>query len=685
MRAPQRIWLWQTVLFLGIIVILLRRDSVAHEGHAALPSKGVLVDAKNQRVSLATNSRIALGIETDEVSFGAIPTSMICSASIELPWNQHAFVSSPLAGRIVNLPVPSGASILKGQLLGELECPELERLQSDLRSAALELQVARQLVASTKQAAISGAIPGTRLLEAQTRVQQANATIKVLSAKWKSFDLPPESLATVIENPENDHHITLPIRSTIDGYVTHIDLAAGKYVTQNEHLFEIIDIEKVWLKIRVLESNLSKIKREQRVSFWPTALTSTRYESSIDCIDSFLDPVTHEGIAWSTLSNSASSNPYRLKPGMSVVSEVQIAPQHESLTVPVKAILRDSSDAFVMVEEERSKSLASYRRIPVVLGNTNGTHYSVTTDAMVPGDRVVIQGGYNLHYLLPHSNHTQGLAALPKTSHQDEFLKEQHEYPSAKNKLVFTGTFEVPPDHQATISSLLDGTIEKILVDRSQQVQRGDIVAELRSPEFQDLQLDFLQTHLKIEQAQITLDNLVSGGVAVPARQRLEAEGLLKQLISTSNALRNRLLQVGVPASDIQRILDNGDIIPTLAIRSPIAGTVIGFDQFLGKNIRSDQQLFSVQNLNYGLIQGFVPENAISLIVPGQQVSVHFSSLPDKTFDGVIARTNEAILPEDRTQIVWIELSDAVPSIARQGMLTTIQVNSTQTAPPPSQ
>ena len=160
----------------------------------------------------------------------------------------------------------------------------------------------------------------------------------------------------------------------------------------------------------------------------------------------------------------------------------------------------------------------------------------------------------------------------------------------------------------------------------------------------------------------------------------LEAEGLLKQLSSRSNALQNRLLQVGVLASDIQRILDNSDIIPTLAIRSPIAGTVIGFDQFLGKNIRSDQQLFSVQNLSHGLIQGFVPESEIRLIAPGQQVSVQFSSLPSKTFTGIIARTNEAILPEDRTQRVWIELTDAVPSIARQGMLATIRVSPSQTA-----
>lgn len=680
MRESNRVhiilWLYlfasTTHLFFSFLVT---QRAMAHEGHAALPSKGVLVDASNQRITLTIAARNAIDIETNAVASGMVPRSMTCPATITLPWNQHAVISSPLAGRIVSLPIPSGTLISKGQMLAELECPELEQLHSDLRSAALEFQVAQQLVASTQQAVISGAVPGARLLDSKTRVEQAKAAMTVLAAKWKSFDLPSEILADTIENPEKQQRLTLPIRSTIDGYVTHIDLAFGKYVSQNEHLFEIIDIRKVWLKISVLESNLSKVKLGQRISVWSLGAPINPFESTIDCVDRFLDPTTHEGSVWSTIDNPSTPTTFRLKPGMSVVAEVQINSGPAGMIVPCEAILRDAGETFVMVEEELTKRVATYRRVHVTVGNNNGSLCEVTSGTLVPGDQVVIQGGYNLHYLLPHSGHDhESTAILELNSQKPSDAKTSI---AKQTSRTFTGTFDVLPDHLASIGSLLDGTVAKIHVDRSQEVQRGEVIAELRSPEFQDLQLDFLQTHLRLEQAQVTLGNLASGGFAVPERQRIEAESLLKQTRTQWNAIRNRLLQLGIPESDLQKIINEVNIIPTLPIRAPISGTVIGFDQFLGKNIRAEQQLFTVQNLNYGVIQGFVPESEINLVAPGKNVKVEFSSIPDRSFAGKIARTNEAINPEDRTQSVWIELMDPIPPTARQGMLATIRLQST--------
>jgi hypothetical protein len=85
--------------------------------------------------------------------------------------------------------------------------------------------------------------------------------------------------------------------------VTHTDLSVGKVINSKEHLFEVLDLSSVWLKIGVLEKDLSRVAIGQSLELTLTAYPNEKIPAQVDVFGQFLDPQTHLGTIWASLSN----------------------------------------------------------------------------------------------------------------------------------------------------------------------------------------------------------------------------------------------------------------------------------------------------------------------------------------------------------------------------------------------
>ena len=81
---------------------------LAHEGHAPLPTKGVLVDVARGHVLLTPTSRNSLAVTTAEVEIKQVEGRFLAYAVVELPWRNHGFATAGLPGRVVNVRVTPG-------------------------------------------------------------------------------------------------------------------------------------------------------------------------------------------------------------------------------------------------------------------------------------------------------------------------------------------------------------------------------------------------------------------------------------------------------------------------------------------------------------------------------------------------------------------------------------------------
>lgn len=652
-----------------IAILLFATLAYAHEGHRPLPTRGMEVNTETGRMILIKTSRDLLDVQTAEAVSKSLEQTILTYGSIVVPWNQHAVIASPLSGRIVDLRVIPGEIVQAGQVVAVMESLELEQLVLELRAAQVDYLLSQKLVANLRQASQSGAVPGARLRESQSKLEQDRAAVELGSAKWHALRLPTETLYSILGSPETEHKQLLELRSPINGVVTHADLSIGKVVDPKEHLFEILDLRRVWLKIQVLEKDVSRLAVGQRATFQLTSNKDDLFDGTIDVVDSNLDPTTYLGTVWATLSNN-SPNGITLLPGMTGEVQVSMGGQVGQLVIPFSSVMRDGAERFALVEHEQTAVASVYQKQALVLGRRNGDQIEVLGGNLFPGDRVVTRGVHELGGYF-----AKGVLKISPESARDIGLQtEIVSQGSVAETLTIDGIADVPPTHRSVASAQLGGAIESILVDRGQLVRRGQVLAEIASQPFKNLQLDLLKTSLDASLLSEVVQNLRSAQDSIAARQLWESESQLNQLTSRRDKLIQQLKTVGVTQQQISDLLENRMLMLTLPIRAPMDGVIVAFDKSLGHVVSPEEPLFGIHDLSHAWVQGFVSEQDFRRISIGQNVRVRFVAAPDEIVVGAVARSGQAFSKDDRTLSIWIDLRTMPTFQLQHNMMARINI-----------
>ncbi len=631
----------------------------AHEGHKPLPTRGIEVDYDAGTLVVTRSVLTMLDLKTEELASRPIIETITTNGTVVAPWTHYAVISSPLTGRIVGLHVASGERVVRGQLLAELRSPDLERLQADLRTALIERELSLKLVETTRAASASGAIPASRLLDSEAKLLQDQTALDLAVAKWRSLRLPDNTLDAIFDDPRREHPQLLSLFSPRDGIITHTDLSVGKVINPEEHLFDLVDLSEVWLEIEVLEKMMSDVRPRQRIEFFPNSRPGQSVVMEIDVVAPVLNAETHLGAAWATFSNS--TQPATLVPGMSGLVKISVMRAEQALTVPLTAVIHDGAERFVLVEDSRTLRVSTYRKQEVALGTRSGDQIEVRGGELFPGDRVVTQGGHELGGLF-----VKGVLKLGPQAARDIGLSIE---PAAVAEIAsvthIDGVLDVPPTHRANVTSQFGGTIDRLLVDRGQQVRAGQVIAELISHDFHNAQLELLSADADLELKRKTLANYKLAGTGLSDRQVLEAESRWELANIRRETAYRQLGHVGIGDEQLAELLESKRLIEFLPVHAPIDGQIVGFSQVLGSVVTPEEPILEMHDLIRGWVQGFVSERDHSLIQLGQATRCRFVTAPQEVVAGKVVRSGQMLTTDERTLSVWIEL-DELPSFPIQ-------------------
>ena len=648
----------------------------AHEGHRPLPTRGMEVDMKSGKMVLTRSARDTLDVQTVDLVSQPVSQTVLAYGTLVSPWNNHALVSSPLAGRIVVLHVSPGETVKAGQVLAEIESPDLELLQLELRSAVTELELSSKIVSSLESASKSGAVAGMRFLESRVKSLQDRAALDIARAKWLGLNLAPETLERIVQEPQQSRTQLLSLSSPIDGIVTHSDLSVGKVIDPKEHLFEVLELRTIWLKVGVLEKDLSKVVEGQTLDLSLTAYPGETFKTKVDALGQSLDPKTHLGTVWATLSNPADIEP-RLLPGMSGQVQLHVKEERSALVVPLSAVIRDGAERFVLIEEEQTRAASTFQKRTVVLGQRMGNLIAIEGGNLFPEDRVVTRGSHELG-----SFFTKGvLEVSPETSRDIGLIVAPVFERSLAETITIDAVVDVPPTHRTVAAAQLGGAIYRIFVDRGQKVRRGELLAEILSQEFQTLQLDLIRAMLDVGMQQTTADNLRVAGDSISQRRLWETESQLNQAKSRRDSARQRLKAAGLSDEQLNGLATTKSLVRALPVRAPIDGVVVDFDKLLGHVIRPDEALFEIHDLSQLWVQGFISERDLPRVQTGQTVRVRFVADRDEVVLGTLVRSGRSVGIEDRTLAVWIELKEMPRVSVQHNMLARVTIETGKISP----
>ena len=303
-------------------------------------------------------------------------------------------VSTKITGILEKLYADQGNRVKKGQLLAEIDSAELRaraaaaqaaknraqrelsRAQADVGKAQANLGLAQSNYQRDQEVFKPGYISQAafdttkaQLRVAESEVHASQATVTALQAAVKQA----ESETHAAQALHNYTRILAPM----DGLITSRKAEIGTTVSPGTPIFQLVDLDTVWVAAWLDQSQIAQIKHGQRAAI---RLRSGRhYQGRVERINAEADTVTRElevDIKFEQL-------PEPLVIGEEGQVEIELGRQQAPL-VPLSAILAKNSGKGVLVADN---GILRFRN--VILGLEDGARTAVT-EGLKEGELVVV-------------------------------------------------------------------------------------------------------------------------------------------------------------------------------------------------------------------------------------------------------------------------------------------------------
>jgi Cu(I)/Ag(I) efflux system membrane fusion protein len=262
----------------------------------ALP-KGVVA-----RVQLAPLRVAQGGIRTAEIGYEPLAETISTVGFVAFDERNLKRISSRTKGlaRVEKLMVDfTGTTVEAGRPLAELYSPELYQ-------AIRELLLARRTAAETE--GLRGSL-GRNALGGRGE----DDFLAMGREKLGLWGVAPEQVEKILDAGKADYR--LPILSPISGVVVRKNVVEGQYVSEGDALFEVADLNRVWVQAQIYEDQIDRVRVGQAVQATVGAFPGERFTGTVAFIDPALDPTTRTVNVRYDLPNLDG----RLRPGMYAV------------------------------------------------------------------------------------------------------------------------------------------------------------------------------------------------------------------------------------------------------------------------------------------------------------------------------------------------------------------------------
>jgi RND family efflux transporter MFP subunit len=212
---------------------------------------------------------------------------------------------------------------------------------------------------------------------------------------------------------------------------------------------------------------------------------------------------------------------------------------------------------------------------------------------------------------------------------------------------------ELKPQVEADIYARTNGYVRRWMVDLGAQVEAGQLLAELDTP---DLDRELAQTQAELKQAEAARD------LSVTTAKRWE-HLVANRAVSPQEAEEKRadaaLKQAGLQAAQA-RVERLTEIQRFAKITAPFAGTVLARQLDVGQlvNAGTAQPLFRIAVTHRLRVFVRVPQNYARAVTASQNATLTVSELPSRTFAARVVRTAAALDPVSRTLLAELEVDN---------------------------
>jgi cobalt-zinc-cadmium efflux system membrane fusion protein len=267
-------------------------------------------------------------------------------AKVVIPPTQEYIVSASQAGVIDKMNVAIGDKVAKGQILAQLNSPDLLTLQREYLKAGTAQQASLINYNRDKKLLQEGVIPERRWQETSSEYHSAVSEADEQRQLLEIAGMTPSE----VDHLAKTHRLTrqLNVRAPIAGVVMERSAVAGTHIDMMAPLYRIANLDELWLELNIPQERMSDIKIGDRVM-----VDNSEVSAKITLLGQSVNPENQTMLARALVENATRQNEGSLRPGQRLNTRIIQSSGKAAFKVPNVAIARNEGKAFVFVRTQQ--------------------------------------------------------------------------------------------------------------------------------------------------------------------------------------------------------------------------------------------------------------------------------------------------------------------------------------------
>ncbi|HNP69446.1 MAG TPA: efflux RND transporter periplasmic adaptor subunit, partial [Aequorivita sp.] len=213
------------------------------------------------KISFTKDQYNLASIETGQIEMRNLSNIIKLNGVIDVEPKSMASVSAPLGGYIKTAALLPGEAVKKGQVLATIENPEFINIQQNYLESLGKLQFLEEEYKRQQK------LREEDINSAKT-FQQVSSDFNVMKARIKGYEQ-QLALAGISKTSVQDGNIarTANLYAPITGFVKVSNKNIGDYVTPQDVIFELVNIDDIHLVLNAFEKDLGMLEEGQTIKF----------------------------------------------------------------------------------------------------------------------------------------------------------------------------------------------------------------------------------------------------------------------------------------------------------------------------------------------------------------------------------------------------------------------------------
>ena len=304
----------------------------------------------------------------------ALPDTLEVTGSVNPDISREVPVISLASGRIVGIHTRLDDHVRKGQVLLQVQSPDVTNAFDTYLKAKNDEHLAGLALARARDLYRHGAIPQAQLEQAQNAEDDAQADLNAASDQLQTLRIDKSHPSSIINVPA-------PISGVVVAQNVTDAAAAGMAYAGTSNLLTIADLSRVWIICDVYENDLPRVQLGQLAQVHLAEYPGRVLTGRVSDIGPILDPTTRTAKVRIEVPNSGGI----LRLGMFVAATIQSRASTARAVVPAAAILHLHDRDWVFVPADGNR----FQRVEVAAGNMLPGGKQILLAGIAPGQRVV--------------------------------------------------------------------------------------------------------------------------------------------------------------------------------------------------------------------------------------------------------------------------------------------------------